>query len=366
MDERWYWHWFCSLETLNPVKKLRLFRQTNSVETLFHMDQKKVAAFSFLTPREQKRFLESRNETDHFRRSYERMKTQGIRLITLEDEEYPSRLLHIYGPPCGLYIRGRLPVRQERSAAVIGARICSSYGKEMAWRTGRTLAQAGIQVIGGMAAGIDGAGHRGALETGRTYAVLGCGVDQCYPLENRDLFERIPVTGGLISEFPPGSRPLSWHFPQRNRLISGLSDLVAVIEAKKKSGSLITVEYALDQGKDVFALPGMVTDALSEGCHQLIKNGAGLFSSPADLLEILAPNRKNQLKSSKEIEMGLVFIEKKVYSCLDFRARSMEKIAINAGLSVSETAQALIQLEIKGLARRTGLSAYEKISPEMI
>lgn len=217
-----------------------------------------------------------------------------------------------------------------------------------------------------MASGIDGAGHRGALETGCTYAVLGCGVDRCYPAENRDLYERIPDCGGLISEFPPDSAPLPWHFPQRNRLISGLSDLVAVIEAKKKSGSLITVEYALDQGKDVFALPGMVTDPLSAGCHQLIKNGAGLLSSPEDLLEILAPKRKNQLKSSKEIEIGLVFGEKKVYSCLDFRARSMEEIARRAELSIQETAQTLVQLEIKGLARRTGLSFYEKISPQAI
>ncbi len=358
MDECLYWHWLCSMEKLSPVKKTRLLRLYSSPERLYNIEEKQLAALDFLTAREKKQFFDSRNEEKEFRTTYEQMEKQGIRLITLADQEYPNRLLHIYGAPCGLYVKGRLPMPREKSAAIVGARGCSPYGRETARRTGMRLAEAGIQVISGMAAGIDGAAQWGALETGTTFAVLGCGVDQCYPISNFPLYERLSAEGGLLSEFPPGSKPLSWHFPQRNRLISGLSDLVVVIEARKKSGSLITAEYALDQGKDVFALPGRVTDPLSEGCHQLIKNGAGLLSAPEDILEVLAPQWKNPIKKRKEIENGLVLNEKKVYSCLDYHARSMEELVEQTGLTVKETAQALVRLEILGLARRAGFSRY--------
>lgn len=358
MDERLYWHWLCSMEGLSPVKKTRLLRLYPSPEQLYNIEEKQLSTLDFLTDREKKQFLNSRNEEKEFRKTYEQTERQGIRLVTLTDQEYPDRLLHIYGPPCGLYVKGRLPAPREKSAAIVGARGCSPYGREMARQTGRKLAEAGIQVISGMAAGIDGAAQWGALETGTAFAVLGCGVDQCYPISNFPLYERLAAEGGLLSEFPPGSKPLPWHFPMRNRLISGLADLVAVIEARKKSGSLITAEFALDQGKDVFALPGRVTDPLSEGCHQLIKNGAGLLSAPEDILEILAPQWKKPIKKCKEIENGLVFNEKKVYSCLDYHARSLEELVETTGLTVKETARALVQLEIRGLARQAGLSRY--------
>lgn len=358
MDDRLYWHWLCSMENLNPVKKTRLLRLYPSPEQLYNIEEKQLYALDFLTDREKKLFSDSRNEEKEFRKTYEQMERQGIRLITLSDQEYPNRLLHIYGPPCGLYVKGRLPAPREKSAALVGARGCSSYGRDMARRTGKELAAAGIQIISGMAAGIDGAAQWGALETGSSFAVLGCGVDRCYPVSNFPLYEKLEAEGGLLSEFPPGSKPLPWHFPQRNRLISGLSDLVVVIEARKRSGSLITAAYALDQGKDVFALPGPVTAPLSEGCNQLIKNGAGLLSSPEDILEILTPRLKKPLKKRKEIENGLVFNEKKVYSCLDYHARSLEELVEKTGLTVKETAQALVRLEIQGLARRAGLSRY--------
>lgn len=358
MDDSLYWHWLCSIEQLSPVKKTRLLRLYSSPEQLYNIEEKQLAALDFLTDREKKQFLDSRNDEKGFRTTYEQMERLGIRLVTLADQEYPDRLLHIFGAPCGLYVKGRLPAPRKKSAAIVGARGCSPYGREMAGQTGRRLAEADIQVISGMAAGIDGAAQWGALETGTAFAVLGCGVDQCYPISNFPLYERLAAEGGLLSEFPPGAKPLSWHFPQRNRLISGLADLVVVIEARKKSGSLITAEHALDQGKDVFALPGRVTDPLSEGCHQLIKNGAGLLSTPEDLLEILAPQWKKPLKKRKEIENGLVLNEKKVYSCLDYHDKSMEDLVEQTGLTVKETARALVQLEIRGLARRAGLNRY--------
>ena len=175
---------------------------------------------------------------------------------------------------------------REPAAAIIGARLASGYGREQARRFSRRLSSRGITIISGMAMGIDGIAQKAALDAGgKTCAVLGCGVDICYPEENRDLYERLLKEGGLISEYPPGMPPQAKLFPQRNRIISGLSDLVLVIEARKQSGTLITVDMALEQGREVFALPGRVSDALSDGCNRLIRQGAGAATCPEDILE---------------------------------------------------------------------------------
>ena len=180
--------------------------------------------------------------------------------ITPEDTRWPKRLEGLKGmPPC-LYVRGEIPDEEEKTIAIVGARMCSQYGKQQAFRFAKEMARAGVSVVSGMALGVDGYAHAGALEGGgRTYAVLGCGLDICYPEKNRRLYEEIPKRGGLITEFSSGSKPLGKHFPLRNRIISALADLVLVVEARAKSGSLITADFALD------ALPGRVGDALSEG-----------------------------------------------------------------------------------------------------
>ena len=204
------------------------------------------------------------------------------------EEGFPKRLKEISDPPLVLYRIGKLPEPGKKMAAIVGARACSSYGKEMAEYFARGLAKEGIGIVSGMARGADGIAQRAALSAGGySVAVLGCGVDICYPEENRPLYEKLWDNGCILSEYPPGTLPHSRLFPPRNRIISALSDLVLVIEAREKSGTLITVDMALEQGKDVFAVPGRITDTCSRGCNRLIGNGAGIAVSVAQLLQEL-------------------------------------------------------------------------------
>lgn len=210
------------------------------------------------------------------------------RKILLTDRGYPRRLLEIPQAPKQLYVRGRLPEEGVPSVAIIGARDCSYYGQEVAKRLGRLFGENGIQVISGMARGIDGIGQQAALQAGgSSFAVLGCGADICYPRQNQDLYDRLCKQGGVISEYEWGTPPRAGNFPPRNRIVSGLADAVIVVEARKKSGTLITVDMALEQGKEVYAVPGRLVDDLSSGCNYLIKNGAGILLDMEEFMEEL-------------------------------------------------------------------------------
>lgn len=217
-----------------------------------------------------------------------KQKLEQIKHYKKEDPKYPERLKNISGAPKELYLLGRLPEEDRLSVAVIGARDCSEYGKFVARELGAVLGSSGISVVSGMARGIDGICQEAALNAGgSSFAVLGCGVDVCYPETNRLLYEQLKISGGILSEYPPGSPALACHFPPRNRIVSGLADVVVVIEARVKSGTLITVDMALEQGREVYVAPGRVTDRLSDGCNRLIKQGAGILLSPEEFLREL-------------------------------------------------------------------------------
>lgn len=214
--------------------------------------------------------------------------TAEIRLVEKENWDYPERLRELSDAPDKLYVLGKLPGEQAPSVAVIGARDCSEYGKYMASRLGNLFGRNGIQVISGMARGIDGIAQEAAVDAGgSSFAVLGSGVDICYPARNRRLYEKLKKGGGILSEYPPKTPALPQNFPPRNRIVSGLADAVVVVEARQKSGTLITVDMALEQGKEVYAVPGRVTDGLSAGCNRLLKLGAGIVLDTEDLLEEL-------------------------------------------------------------------------------
>ena len=214
---------------------------------------------------------------------------EGTYIISRNSDMYPARLEGLSNMPEELYVMGSLPDEQAPAVAIVGARMCSRYGHNIAFTFGKKLAEHGVSVISGMAIGIDGAAQEGALSGGgKTYAVLGCGVDVCYPRSNRMLYDQIPAHGGILSEFSLGTQPLPYNFPLRNRLISALADVVIVVEARKKSGSLITVDYALEQGRSVYAVPGRVGDALSDGCNYLIAQGAGIAWSVEAIIEELS------------------------------------------------------------------------------
>ena len=225
-----------------------------------------------------------------------------IFLLTMQDALYPDRLRNIYDPPVLLYGRGRMPLFDEEAAvSVVGTRTCTPYGISAAEELGYQLAKEGAVVVSGLAKGIDGASHRGALRAGGfTAAVLGGGVDVVYPAENRRLYEDIAATGVLLSEYPPGTEPMGSHFPVRNRILSGLSLAVLVVEAPERSGALITANTALEQGRDVFAVPGPIDAPNSRGSNRLIRDGAGLVTCGWDILEGYRSRFPHRLRPSSE------------------------------------------------------------------
>lgn len=283
-------------------------------------------------------------------------------MVAKEDKRYPERLRHIGNPPEQLYVQGELPKAEELSIAIVGARNCTPYGSEMAKYFGRELAAAGVQIISGLARGIDSFAHWGALEAGQaTFGVLGCGIDVCYPKDNKKLFEKVRESGGILSEYEPSVPPLPGHFPLRNRIISGLCDGVLVIEAREKSGSLITASWGLEQGKDIFALPGRSSDALSRGCNALIRQGAILVETPEDVLkeyEFTGKFRKKQVKNEKKSNISLATKEKIVYSSLSLEPKHLDDIAENTKLTVSEVMGALLDLELSGRIKEIGSGYY--------
>ena len=218
----------------------------------------------------------------------ERVERMGIRYVSFEDEIFPDKLRTIPDPPFGLFVKGALPDSTKPGVAMVGARACSEYGKAVAREFAKELAGYDVQIISGMARGIDSISQESCLKAGgRTFAVLGNGVDICYPEELGELYEGISASGGLLSTYAPGMPPMSANFPPRNRIISGLADVLLVVEARKKSGTLITVDMALEQGKEVGIIPGRITDALSQGCHDLIKQGATVIVDVEQLLQLL-------------------------------------------------------------------------------
>ena len=304
--------------------------------------------------------MEGRKQESAFQREYEALEGRGIRFTAYWEEAYPQRLRPYRDRPAALYLKGAFPKDGLPSVAIVGARGCTEYGKEAAGFFASSLAKENVQIISGLAWGIDSEGHKGALEGGTsTFAVLGNGVDICYPAGNRGLYQRIlRQGGGICSEYPPGVRPRKYSFPARNRIISGLADLVLVVEAKEKSGSLITAQWALEQGKAVFALPGPVNEELSMGCHRLIYDGAGIAFSPEILLEELGINCKKKIKSKQKNELGLASDLKLVYSCLDLRPKSRDQLSREAGFSPEKTGSILVELSILGLVREIGRHHY--------
>lgn len=281
--------------------------------------------------------------------------------IDKKSREYPKRMKNLPDMPDKLYYIGKLPGDDIPTAAIVGARNCSIYGRVQAFSFAKALSSAGVQIISGLASGIDVEGHKGALEgIMPTFAVMGNGVDICYPKSGRGTYRRILQEGGIISEYPPGTSPRAYFFPARNRIISALSDVVLVVEAREKSGSLITAGYALEQGKAVYAVPGAVGDALSLGCHKLIYDGAGIAFCPDIILAEwgISPEKKKQ--EEKNNQLVLASDLDLVYSCLDLRPQSLEYFIQKTGFSAAKTSSLLMELELMGLAGENALQFFRK------
>ncbi|GBF32649.1 rossmann fold nucleotide-binding protein Smf [Desulfocucumis palustris] len=285
---------------------------------------------------------------------FRKLEKLDIRFIDIGDPVYPEMLKNIFDPPPGIFIQGSFEKSDSLSVAIVGSRKATPYGLAVAERLAAGIAPAGVTVVSGLARGVDTAAHRGALATGgRTIAVLGCGIDVIYPRENKDLKNKIAARGAVISEFPLGAQPVPWHFPVRNRIISGLSRSVVVVEAAARSGALITADIALEQGRDVMAVPGNVSSPLSVGANRLIKQGARLVDGPEDILEELGVNRLfGGSREQKRSLPSLTVEEEAVLKMLNLEPVALDKLVEGSGLAAQQVLAALVFLELKGLARQ--------------
>lgn len=330
-------HWIAAnaVEGIGPIKLTKLLKEHGSIE----------AVCSVLNA--------DLNKADDETRKAEAKK---IRILSLEDDEYPKLLKQIHDPPPVIYFRGDLE-KINPSIAIVGTRAASRYGLETAKRFAGELSALGITVISGLALGVDSAAHMGSLDAGgKTIAVLGSGVDLIYPPSNTELAARIINSGGaLMSEFPIGYPPDTWTFPQRNRIISGLSLGVIVVEGNYESGAMITAKVALEQGREVFAVPQNIDSLSSRGPHWLIKQGAKLIENVEDILEELKfqiPNPKLQTNFKSQIPIDLSLDEHKIISTLSNEPKHIDAISIETGLSISEISSLLLMLEIKKVIRQ--------------
>jgi DNA processing protein len=279
-----------------------------------------------------------------------RLAAHGLRWVGRPETGYPSSLAAIFDPPVGLFLRGEAPleVLERPSVAIVGARACSPYGAHVARAFGRELAAAGLVVVSGMARGVDGEAHRGALEAGgRTVAILGCGVDRDYPAAHRELARRICRDGLIVSEYAPGVEPAPWRFPARNRIVAGLCQVTVVVEARERSGALITADLALEEGREVFAVPGEITSQLSAGSNALLRLGATAATSSADVLESfgLEPPEAPPPDVS---DAAVLVLEQ-----LREGPTSADELVRTLGIETAQVGAALMELELNGLLTET-------------
>jgi DNA processing protein len=380
-DERAYSYWLNSIPGIGNRRAEQLLEVFGSPRRIYETNDDE---YRELLPDELVKRLNEAKKSWDIAGEYEKLIKKGISYADKYAPEYPKRLLDIPDAPLGIFYLGQLPADHILTAAVIGARECSEYGKYVAEELGHFLGKHGVQVISGMARGIDGLSQRAALESGGiSFGVLGSGVDVCYPAQNRSLYQQLIETGGVLSSYVPGTLPKPGHFPPRNRIVSGLADALVVIEARQKSGTLITVDMALEQGKEVYAVPGRVTDRLSDGCNKLLKHGAGVFLSPADFLEELersfpqkqlltaasgepmqdkgADGKKQKDSFSDQKDHEWEKLHQKVQKQLDFYPKSTEQIC--AGLPKKVDFQIvqniLMQLCFEGKAQIVGNGYFQ-------
>ncbi|RMF51119.1 MAG: DNA-protecting protein DprA [Anaerolineae bacterium] len=301
--------------------------------------------------------LNLRAELD-VQRVWDDIQAQGIQVLTWEDPAYPERLQSISQPPPVLYVRGTLLSDDAWAVAVVGTRRVTRYGRQVAEEIATGLARHGVTVVSGLARGVDGVAHRAALQAGgRTLAVLGCGVDHIYPPEHRSLAEDILQAGALVSDYPPGTPPDAANFPARNRIISGLSLATVVVEAGETSGALITARFAVEQGRDVFAVPGGIYAPLSKGPNRLLKQGAHPLLSVEDVLEALNLSQVQQYRQAR-LALPEDPVERALLEHLRDEPLHVDELRALVNLPVAQVSAALTMMELKGLVRQVGAMHY--------
>jgi DNA processing protein len=351
---------------ITKKKKKDLFTQFSSCEQVFHADETHYNIPN-LKQEDKVKIKKAKLDTTQIDKVISNCQTFGIEIITIEDKFYPLSLKEIEDAPIVLFVKGNPAYLKKSGIAIVGARKCSDYGYHTAYAFGKELAQLGLNVISGMASGIDAAAHEGALQGGITLAVLGCGIDVCYPKENGKIYKEIPQKGCLISEYPPGTTPLPYYFPERNRIISGLSSGILIVEAAQKSGSLITADLGLMHNREVFAVPGDISRSLSMGTNTLIKQGAKLVQNVQDIWDelpdyVLQNVHTFEATPEKSLLNTLDKVEIIVYDCLSWQPVTFEQIIAWAEMPIIELSTVLLRLEIKGLIQRLPGERYVRVN----
>jgi DNA processing protein len=345
------------LDEVGPVRVRRLLDALGAPEAIFTAGKSQLLAVEGIGEEVARSIAHWRQQCD-LDAELKRIAAAGVRVVTREDADYPKNLREIYDPPLVLYVKGTLSERDALSVAIVGSRRTTLYGQEMARKLAYQLGSVGVTVVSGLARGIDTQAHKGALQAkGRTVAAIGCGIDVMYPAENKQLAEEIVAGGGsIVTEFPFGVQPDKQTFPMRNRIVSGWSLGVVVVEANLKSGALITANFAGEQGRHVFAVPGRADSPLSRGSNKLIKDGAKLTEDAEDILnefEYLLPKpKRDPTKAASGATLVLTEHETKVLSAIGDDELVMDEIIQRSGLTTACVSSTLLALEMKRIVRQ--------------
>jgi DNA processing protein len=356
MSDLRYWVGFNRVQGIGPLRLRALLDTYGSIERAWYASAGQLSNVG-LDSRSAKNLVRARSELD-LDREMERIEAVGAHVLNWESPDYPRLLLQTSAPPPVLYVKGGLRAEDAWAVAVVGTRRASTYGREVTRRLAGALARNGITVVSGLARGIDSVAHRAALEAGgRTIAVFGCGIDQIYPAEHRKLAAQIAANGALVSDYPLGTRPEGRNFPPRNRIISGLSLGVLVTNAGKSSGALITAEFAAEQGRDVFAVPGSILTQGSIGTNRLIQDGAKLVTGAEDILEEL-----NLMMVAEQTQARQVLPEDETESALlnhlSAEPTHVDELQQQVDLPISQVTSTLALMELKGMVRQVGGMKY--------
>ncbi len=358
-SELQYWVGFNVVRGIGPAKFRALVDYFGSSQTAWAADRGALLQAG-LDKRALKSLLETRESVD-LPRLLDEIEAAGTTILTWEDEAYPPYLVEIADPPPVLYLRGELQTRDQWAVAVVGTRRATAYGKHVTTQLAGDLARSGVTIVSGLARGIDAVAHQAALDVGgRTIAVLGSGIRNIYPPEHRRLADQIAASGAILSGFPPGTPPEAGNFPRRNRIISGLSLGALVVEAGTRSGALITANYALEQGRDVFAVPGPINARSSLGTNRLIQQGAKLVLSAADILEELNMTMVDE-QVAAQLALPATHEEAQLLQLLSGHPQHVDELSRSAGLPVAQVSSALTMMQLKGMVRQVEGMSYVRV-----